>query len=205
MKSDKKIKFDELDLKCIKEMPIIMEVLSSTFNKVGRLITEYAGDSEQVLRKELHSKSGWRIKQEKHKNRFRPLTSEWSTMRIDTLENHFDIHTIIIMRKMVKNKPTLEFWVELGYYFNNTENENLNYFYFLLYRWSQFKKFGFIKEKSFYEKIKKSIKEFPVELSYSTDDEESIEILCKEINVDRIDEAYQIFKNKILIPFIKGL
>jgi len=203
MRLDKKIEFDELDVKCIKEMPIITEVLASTFNKIGRLAERYFNDLEPVIKKDLRGKSGWKINERRsNKKRFRPVTSGDS--KINELEDFFQVYSRIFVEKVVKDKLVCEFCINSGYYFDNTENKNWNYFYFIIERWWAIKNFGFINEKSFYEKIKKSIKEFPVEISYENN-EESIEIQCEEINVGKINETYQVFKSKILEPFIGSL
>lgn len=204
MKNNEKIIFDELDKKCIEELPIIIEVLASTFNKIARLFSIYFKEIEEILTKELKNKKSWEVKKIKE-NHFFPFN--YYEEKITNLNNSFFIINRIVVTKLVNKNEKNNFIVEIGYLYADIDDEpKSNSFYFSIYKedWA-IKKYGKMYDLSFYENIKN--KNLNIDFWYPDDDyvDEGIEIVCKEVNENKLDQTFETYKTQILKPYLNNL
>ena len=200
-----KIQFDELDKKCISEISIVSEVLTSTMNKIGRFFLPYHHNLKELIEKDIKSKRGWSI-EKKVERELSPFTFEPSKAK--NLQNCFKINNSISIVKKQKENILNRTYIETGYYFEITDENIWNYFYFDINRWDwEIKKYGSICELNFFEQIKNNTTKFSVDIQHPelNDDCETIEISCKEVDEKKIDEMYNIYKIQILVPYLSRL
>ncbi|MBU2471852.1 MAG: hypothetical protein KKF20_05535, partial [Bacteroidetes bacterium] len=61
MKTEDKIVFDELDVKCVESLPLVIEVLASTGNKIARVMSLYFDEISNYISEYLSTKKNWKI------------------------------------------------------------------------------------------------------------------------------------------------
>jgi len=201
------ITFDDLDKEFIKQMPLVVDVITSTYNKIGRFFQPYHEDMRELLKKGLGSKRGWNIAKEEKKV-FSPLTSENKFTKIKQLENYFALNYIFTIEKSYKDKVQNRFYVEMGHYFDYTKDEECNYFYFNVYRGKEdVRKYEVLNDLKFYKDIKENNDGFKIDIEHPEQDNdyETIEIVIEELNAKKIDQTYKFFKLKIIPAFIGNL
>jgi hypothetical protein len=200
-----KITFDKLDKKCIQELPLLVDVISSTYNKLKIQFDEYYDEVLDILSKTLKKKK-WYLHNREHKNVFYPFTGDdYSNQRkITTLNNYFYMENYFYLYKGNYYKPKDYCNIEFGHCL-----EDFTCAYFGIYRNWQLNKYGLIYPYNFYEKIRKSIKnEYIKTILYHPehgDEEEHFQIYCRDFDIQKIDKTFEIFKIKILIPFLNNL
>lgn len=210
MKTKNKIQFDELDIKCINQMPLILDAISSTGNKITRVISPFRSELKEFIIPYL--KSGWRFSEKSSNLEITPLTSENKTMDIKILEEYFQIESTMEFSKMSGKKELNFFWICYGYYCfrdNETDVEGSNYFYFNINRTKLKTYGGVVNNLKFYDQIKRKIQgdEIEVEVYHpeNGDDMEQIELSISNFSVDKIQEGFDVFKRSILTPFLKSI
>lgn len=206
MKNKKQIELNEIDLKCITEMNLLVDVMSSTLNKIGLILQEYYND----LKPEFNNlQNNWLVNEKESFNiRFFPFSySTGKKIEITELDNYLYIESAFQLQKLNNEKKNDFFWFYFGYCINNDSSKD-NYVYFI------FNKPHLINKNSesnlydidFYKNLIGDSK-YEVQLGDSDDETnyEYIEIVLDEISVDKMNEYYEYYKNKIVIPIIQNL
>jgi len=188
----RKIELDELDRKCLEEMPLLLEVLSSTSSKVEKFLATYYKDMKEVIHKTLPK--NWKIK-EKSK-----LTYDVSISDIVLVNNYYSICGSIHIEKESEEKEI--FYCGLGYYCS-TVDDKYNCYSFHIENETP------TKPLKFYEEIEESLQEsneVVIEHQEKADERELIEIRVNinSFSIDKMEETFRIFKESILIPFLKN-
>ena len=84
-----KIIFDKLDKKCIQELQLLINIISSTYNKLKILFDGYYDELYDILFKSLKKKK-WTLSDKEYKNIFYPFTEDYSNQtKITSLKNYF--------------------------------------------------------------------------------------------------------------------
>ena len=203
-----KVDFDELDLKCLNDLQIVLDVLSSTGNKIGRIFNPIIDDCDKTIKTNLPK--NWSIELNRSYNlQFFPLTSEYNKkVSIETLENEMRIESAFLINKVVNKKEVNFLWIFFGYYFSSSEDENINHYYFSTSKGNVTERYeGVINSNEFYKNVAKKNKSFELDIVHPDrgDKIEGIDVLVKEHNVEKILSGFDFFKNEILIPTLKNI
>lgn len=207
------ITFDKLDKKCIQELPLMIDVIASTFNRIKLLYDPFYADMNKVIKSELKKKRKWHQSPSgTYGITFDPFTYEniTNTTKITTLENTFDLggYFIVYSGGHQWSKRKASFIIYLRFDYDPAEVYKYPWSYFQITN-QNVKKFGNIADENFYRKLCSSIKEKYIEAEYeypSLDyEEEQIWVSCKTLDTELIIKAYNSFRDKILIPFIRHL
>jgi len=207
MKPKTKIEFDELDIKCLTEMPLILDVISSTGNKITRLFSPLYSEMNELIKS--HLKPNWQIDKKSYDCQIFPLTFETSTrISIKTFEQNFKIESAIILRKIVKGKEVNYFWAYFGYNCFSLEGDNENQFFFIVEKGNVKERYGGTNQTlKFYSQIKNKLSDYNIEISHPEkgDDTESIVLIVDNFSIDKIQDGFNTFKQSILTPFLKSI
>lgn len=209
-----KTTFDELDKKCIQELPLMVDVISSTFNKIKVLFTPFYDEVKLIVKDELKKKRGWYLAPRDLGIIFYPFTSEEITnvSKISNLSNFFGLWggLEIYSGGYAWNRRKGSFYIQFAFEYEVDDDGKvyLPYSYFAIENFDV-KKFGTLSNKKFYNALIKSIKKSGIESEFEFPDEHSSEegiwIFCIDFNADKITIAYNNFRDKILLPFIRQL
>lgn len=206
-----KISFDKLDKKLIKEMPLLIDVISSTFNKISSVLEVMYDDLENHVSKHIKGKKWKMTNNGKVKGVFYPFISEEYTnmTKINKLENYFAYENYVSLT-LRKNKKEINFlWLSIGYWYN--PDEKLNGFYFGLERWGSLDKYGGeLFDIKFYDKLENKLKNksnISIERSHPTldEDDESFAIHFDKLDEKLIQDNYRLFKNEIVNKVLEKL
>ena len=209
-----KITFDKLDKKCIQQLPLMVDVISSTFNKIKSLYAPFYDEVKLIIKDELKQKKSWHLSPRDRGMIFYPFSKEEVTniSKLSTLSSYFCLwgELNIYSGSYSWNKRKASFWVNLVFEYEIDDNgkEILPYSYFEISNWD-IKKFGTLSTEKFYSTLCKSATKNNIkpEFEYQTETDyfESIWIPCKVLDANEITLAYDTFRDKILIPFIRHL
>jgi|ERR1035437_9876223 hypothetical protein len=207
MKSNK-TEFDELDLKCLSELSIVLDVLSSSGNKIARIFKPLIEECDKTIKSNMPKK--WALDSNMSYNLcFFPLTTKNDKkISIETLENAIRIESAFYIKKLANKKQTNFLWIYFGYYFSESEDENVNHYYFIIRKDPATGRYeGHINSNEFYKNVIKKNKIFP--LNYEHPEKggkvESFEINVKTHDIDEIREGFDFFKNEIIIPTLNNI
>jgi hypothetical protein len=207
MASNTKIQFDDLDLKCLTEMPLILEVISATGNKLTRLFMPLYSEMNKLIKTNL--KSNWEIGKDSFECRIFPLTSQEGTrLNIIEFETAFKIESALYLSKKVNGKEVNNFWAYFGYNCCKDEYETANYFYFSICKVNLSDKYGgVLQELNFYNKIQSQLTDYTIEIEHRDkgDKREKIELHIDDFSIEKIQDGFNVFKKLMLIPFLKTI
>jgi len=206
MKSKQVVLFDKLDHKCFAELPLLVDVLSSTLNKIGSLISVYHLDLLKFVKKELKAKHGWRVKQDNKLN-FYPL-SYGNRRKINLLESRMEAFDEIEVIRKHGNNVKSAFWIHLGLWCKYSGELKQNNIYFSIHRgYDLIRKYGFLHSLNYYNSIAKKVKDLKCEILHPDDesDYEEIYIWCEELDIEKLNNYYERFKTDIVRPYIRNL
>jgi hypothetical protein len=211
MKNKGKESFSEIDKKVIAELPMLIDVFASTFNKlnsyqkgVSKSIDSYIKDykpTEHVISKDSYI------------DVFFPFTQDYAKRSIGELTNEFWIHSYCHFGKPSSENPkkTIQnFQIENGFACYEDENEFKELHYFIK---AEFYDIGNIRgsqvlDYSFYEKIKNDFfNDIKVTINHFTKGDET-EFFLIEIpfsQIDKLEEYTDTFLEQIVTPFFKKL
>ncbi len=203
-----KIDFDELDLKCLNDLQIVLDVLSSTGNKIGRIFYPLVDDCDKAIKANLPKK--WSIDSNRsYTLQYFPLTSEYDKkVSIETLENEMRIESAFYINKAINKKHVNYLWIFFGYHFSSSEDETSSYYYFSTSKNNITDRYeGIINDNEFYKNISKKNKSFELDIAHPErgDKAEGIDVMVKEHNIEKILSGFDFFKNEILIPTLKNI
>ncbi|MBU2635566.1 MAG: hypothetical protein KJ963_00540 [Bacteroidetes bacterium] len=209
MKTEDKIVFDELDVKCVESLPLVIEVLASTGNKIARVMSLYFDEISNYISEYLSTKKNWKIAN-KWQNYFYPFSRDYhrSTLEISELKNAFAVMSSLKCEKKIGQHAKNFFFVINGFEFDAGEDGYNPRFYFYIEKSRESERWGgVLNSRKFYEELKNENKKFRINIHHPElgDDYESIQIYCSEIDTQKIDEIYHVFKTNILTPFLKGI
>lgn len=206
MRSKSTVTFDKLDKKCYEDLNIIIDVLTSTLNKIGALFSIYHDDILTIVKKELKFKRGWRVSSE-DKQLFNPFM-ERNIRNLTQLQPYFAAgNEIAIVKKHginIKNK----FYIYAGLHYAIDEDGIEKCLYFSICRHNNYlKKYGIMYQQNIYKKMLKNLKGLDYELMHPDDeyDYEEIYLWCDELDVDKLNDYFERFKTDIVIPYIRNL
>jgi hypothetical protein len=206
MKEIEKVTFDKLDAKTLKELPFLLEIISSFGNKVARIFDPIYDDVEQTIQENIREKKFWTIKVHK-KNAFYPFTEEEysNQTKIQKLEIVFGIESRLQAARIIRGKWRNYFVVDFGFYLGQEEARS----YFIIGKGEDYPRYGgILKNVNFYKSIQRKVKNYEVEISHpdiENNTEESLTLRCYELNQAKIDAMYKSFKQNALLPILKGL
>lgn len=203
-----KIEFDELDLKCLTEMPLILEVISSTGNRVARLFESLYPIMREMIQNDL--KSEWRINNRaSYECKIFPFTRENKpAFSIDSFETRLKIESAVSIEKVVNEKVISFFWPYFAYECEVSEKESTHAFYFSVEKTDNSEKLGgILNALEFYKKIKTNLKDYKIVIEHPEkgDDHEYIALYVEDFSVEKIKEGFNVFCESILKPFLKSL
>lgn len=205
--ASKAVTFDDLDRKVIQELPLLLDVLAATGNKIARSLDPYYDELQKVLKEAAKGKAHWKLERAR-KNVLYPLTSEdySSVTKIEHLENYFEVLTEFLWSKKVGNKWKNYFLVEAGYSYD-LEAPTFSGYYFLVGKDNSSETYGgVLQPRSFYQAIKRKHPEMQIEIEHPDDgDEEWIGVYSAELDTAKLEGAFEFFKSHILTPFLKGM
>jgi hypothetical protein len=207
MNPKNKIQFDELDLKCLNEMPLILDVLSATGNKVTRLLAPFYAEMNEIVKSNL--KPSWKVGEKSYDCLIYPLTSENDNkISIKYFETYFKIESALMLKKIMRGKQTNYFWAFFGYSCYSSEGDGENCFYFIISKGELKERLGGkINDLKFYNQIKNKLSEYDILIDHPEkgDDNETITLNIDSLSVEKAQEGFRVFKESILIPFLKTL
>lgn len=207
------ISFDKLDKKCIQELPLIVDVISSTFNKIKILFEPFYNDMQDLIKTELKKKRKWHLSQVTRELIFYPFTTEEVTnlTKISLLENFFSLFGEFNIYSGNKewSKRKASFSIYIGFEYDIDDEIQIPYSYFQIEN-DDPQKFGEVFNPNFYKKLCTLAKHTQSEIDFNhpsldADDEETIWLSCIKFDAEQITFAYNTFKAKILIPFLRNL
>ena len=209
----KEIKLNELDIKCLEEMPLILKVLATTGNKLGRILEPITKEVKELIDDKLNQKKGWILSTKiGYEEKYFPFTShdgKKPSFEVNELDNSFRIETaMFIEKKNEEDKIINDFWLIYGYKCLIEDDKQKNNFYFLLRRDEVKKNRAPINKYQFYTDIEKVMTEnYEIDIWHPENgfETEWIELSIKEKSVSALMDGYQNFKDLILIPFLKTL
>jgi hypothetical protein len=206
VKSKEAITFDKIDYKCYEELPLLVDILASTLNKIGKLFSVYQQELLTIVKKELKGKRGWSIKKVEDAL-FYPFNFD-GKRELTFLQQYIDTSNGINIVKRHGNNINNRFWVYSGLTYENTEGEKRKYFHFSIERIDVFvKRYGTLYPKAFYNNLSKKVKDLNCEYWHPDveGNSEEIYLWCDELDTDKLNEYYERFKTNIVIPYIKSL
>lgn len=206
MRLKSQVLFDELDVKCIEELPIILDVLASTGNKISRIFNPLFNDLTELINS--NTPKGWQLDKRVYQNSFYPLTSGYGRDKIQSLETHFQIENSFTLVKKKGIKWENYFDIGFGFYYSkNEENSLAPYYYFNIDKPTSERYQGKINSLSFYKNIEKKVKDYNLDIFHPEkgDEKEFIELYHHLHSVEKIEAAYNIFKSEILMPFLNSV
>ena len=148
-----KVAFDVLEIRVLEEMPMLLDVMASTLNKVVALLQNYA-----LKVKERHSQAGWDISAPLLLiSPFKEL--EIGAKKIDRITEFKN--TLEISESLTFKREGKEFDVLLGYYYNVESNRKVlgSWFSFQISDWTLSKD---LLPESFHDIIKKEAKPYEI-------------------------------------------
>jgi|GEM_PF-3013084 len=193
----RKIELDELDKKCLEEMPLLLDIISSTANKVNKSLLPYYNDLHHIISTKL--KGDWVI----HENSSYTYKGEiLGDIKDKSLQILSSIHIVKDSAGIVVDF----FYCQFGYTCGNEEDAGKYFSFYLLKDDLSGKRGSSIQKESFYKELKESLS-YDIDYCHSDkgDETEYIEIKTVEISEEKIETIFEIFKSSILIPFIKKL
>lgn len=208
MKSNK-TDFDELDLKCLTELPILLDVLSSTGSKIARIFKPLTEECDEIIKSNMPK--NWSLDSNQSYNLlFFPFYgfSSQKKITIEALDNAFKIESAFYICKKVDKKHVNFLWVYFGYTFSNMEDDSENHYYFSIAKEPAVDKYeGCINSNEFYKNISLKNKSFEIEIEHPErgGTRESIDVKVKEHNIEKIQASFNFFKTEVLIPTLRNI
>ncbi len=208
----KKIEFDDLDIKCLTEMPLIIDVIAATGKKVCQLFKSYKIEIESLI--DQNKNESWSVDQKTTpipSTRIYPFTSdEGKKISITDFELRFKIECAYYLSKTIEKKEVSGFWIYFGYLVDLQEEETVNSFYFIVQSDNVSKqKDGLRQNSEFYKLIIEKFPTIKVEFNHpevdAEYDQEYFEIYTDEFSVNKLDELFKIYKEEVVSPIIQAL
>ena len=196
-----KISFGELDSKCLTELPIILDVLSSTGNKLERIFEPFYNDLFDVIN--TNKPNEREIETNRKQNIFYPLND--ISGKIKSLYPMFMLKNFI---NLIKKGDGSSFYLEFGFFYNrDSEDYPLPVYYFDITKEITKKLNKPFNPLKFYKLIQNNLPNINIRIWHPEqgDYDESVELFVEEHSADKIEDGYVTFKNEILIPFLKAL
>ena len=206
METKTKIAFDELDIKLLNELPLISEILTTTSNKLVRLLTPIYQKIFETCNKNIPK--GWEIDKKQIENIIYPFSSADGREKVTSLENFFHIKSLITFILKDEKKWANYFEITFGIFYSEDYDEYKKpCFYFGISKDPASKFQGKLYPLSYYESIKSKYKEFDftIEHSENGNDSEHIEMVIDIASIDKVIPASEIFTFEILPDYLKGI
>lgn len=195
------IKYDKYDIKVLKELPIIIEAIASTGNKIAQMLDPLYEELLSDLRKRTGQKRNWTV--EKENKMFLPLTSqEYSSMtKIQSLHEHFELNYSLRLTKRLRQKKVNEIWIEMGYIYQKGESNSP---FFTIYHENVDKYGGTLAKMEYYKALTKKLKKVDIEHPSEGHEYECIFLYCDTTDFNQSVRTFHLFKNTIVPAFIKN-
>ena len=201
------ITFDELDTKCFSELPLLLDVIEGSGNRIAAFLNDYLRDLQSFVEGEIRPKRGWKI-DEVQDREFSILTEASHRKRIERLENYLCISCGIQLVKSIGNSIKNRLKIDLGHYCDCRGAENWNVLYLGCYReQNDVKNHGILHEYEFYKqrspenKLIKTYIEHPLQ-EHSA---EMYELNIEKLDIGIFDSAYVFFKERFLPDYFAVL
>lgn len=206
MKQKATVTLDELDVKCLNELPVILDVLSSTANKLTRIYNPLFDDLLVTLNS--NKPASWELRKDCTRGIFYPFTNEYGKDNIDTLYAFLSVYyEALLVPQASPGSDSISLMMGL-YYDADDEEMKRPCHYFQI--WRKIRKKGFpLNERIFYQGIQERIADEKIHVRIyhpeSGDKKEDITLLVYEHNTEVITEAFELFKAEVLLPFLESL
>ena len=207
MKNDKGL--DELDIKCLQQMPLLLDVLATTINNVSNLTSRFYNELDELLKSKIKSKKTWKIlidKDHTYSSRIHPFDEVFDKITGPSkIDCYLKIESSICVKKIFRNQES-SFWCFIVYLSNEEENS----FSFFFQRKDIATNYGkSFNELEFYKRIETKYEDinFQIEHPENGDKDEFISLVLyeKEFSKNKILEAFTIFKDEIVTPMLDSL
>lgn len=212
MKNKGKEFFSELDKKVIAELPMLIDVFASTFNKLNSYQKPISKKIDDFIKK--HKPKEYEIiSKDSYIDIFFPFTYDYGKRDVDELVNEFWIHSYCFFGKSSSEKPKKyiqNFQVGNGFacYEGDEGFEGLHYLIKVEFYNVEKVRNNKILDYSFYEKLKNDFfSDVDVTINHFVKGDES-EFFLIEIpfsQIDKLEEYTDAFLEQIVSPFFKKL
>jgi len=202
---NKKGHFDELDMKVIRELPLIAEVLSATVNKMVRLFTSIYENMLEVC--QANMPQGWELHKKQVANVLYPFSSAQSRDKTTQLENYFQLENLInfVVKQGEKTINILE--IEFGFYYDESWEISTPYFYFIIHKIPPSRIYRDLYPLSYYQQVVKQYPDYLINIYHpgKGNESESLELQIDADSISLVAPAAEIFATEILTDFLKGI
>ncbi len=198
------VEFDDLDIKCLTELPLIMDVIASTVKKIQKRFELYYSDLEDIIKQSLTEE--WNIDNKKaYKNRTIPFSASYeASTEINNLEQAFQIRCNLQLKKKIGDNTLCSIRINFGYWMDYTGKDFSNVFFFMINNETLNKTpYLVVNKLEFYNKIESDYPDYEYDFTHpenDEDDEEYFEIETSEFSLVKIDKMFEVFKNEVIIP-----
>lgn len=202
------IQFDQLDKKFFEEFPLIVDVFTSTINKIGQFLQSYYQDLLDLTEQEVSNHSEWSISsKETYSKRHKPFTNQgFKSFLLDgELLPKYELFNYIKIIRGDRKEPINNFYLCCGFYFDYNEFEAKPSIYFSLTKDNSGEKYGGeLAKHSFYETfLNNKFKMYIIHPDEGYDGEEFC-ILIQKLDSHEINEAFVYFK-ECLVKYFKNI
>jgi hypothetical protein len=191
-------KIDELDVRFFEEIPFLIEVLTSSFNKLREAILFSFKELENEARIFLKNNPKWKI--EDPKDYFTPFYLSWEKPKnIPSLASKFTYIKSIQMGDKVADKY---FEIACGFWYDKNYEIDSPYLYLGIYRY-EIEPETELFPIQFYKSLKTN--KFKKMIKHPSEgyNEETVEMCVLKITGEQLVNAFTTFSIQVLQPFLK--
>lgn len=196
--SNNKTNLDELDTRFFKELPFLLDVFASSFNRLKEIFSIHFELIEKDITAFTNKNPDW--KKGNAADTFTPFYSSNDKPKfLEFLSSEFTFDKTI---KIVSQSTSITLQVSCGYWCSDWAEGNKPFLYFGIYRW---KADTAMIPLSFYSSL--DLSNYKKEIKHPSDGskEESIEIQIFEIHNEALKEGFCTFSQNILKPYLREL
>jgi len=191
----------KLEVECLKNMPMMLDAISNTINKLDSTFHSEHKNLEEYLKQGLEGR--YNFYEDSDIGIFHAFAARyWSRKRKNPIKfgPGLSLCYTISFEKRVRTKLKPNYEVDFGYFSNNEKN----YIFFRFYAPEDETSTEYISLKKLFEKLIPNIKE-----DWACEDESGfvgIEFdIDDDVSIEKIRQYCEAFKTKILAPIIKKL
>lgn len=203
----KKIEFDELDQKVLNEIPFFIELFTTTLKKLSNILENHFSIIENEIANFLEKNAEWKISSKNYfKNYHYPFFCSYDKrIIINNLEEYYRIDYYLYAFKGEEISKINGFEVWIGFEYSKDDVPKPNLFYEL--KRDNVEKLGGINISSnilnSFKSINKSIEISDPSKGGKVEEVNFYNYEIADINI--IEEQFEIFRTKILIPYLKNI
>ena len=191
------IKFDELDVKFFEDFPLIVDVFTSTINKISHFLQQFHEELLILVSEEITKQKGWNINHKEAYNvrhvPFKGIGKRTFSIEHDLI-SRYEVFSLIQVAKIEEKTLLNYFNLLIGFYFEPKEG-NKQYIYFSIAKYDIEEKVGgVINTLSFYETLQNE--KFDIEILHPEKGNEIEDFFIRfyELNAVNIEEGFDYYK-----------